>query len=128
MQLNSVQFKKKQETKNYYEKYPQIEGGAQRIKWWQEYLKPFLPDDLIHGRLVGEIGSGIGEMARGLINRGDRMVCLDLTLTALRRNREINPEAELFNGNALDLPFADGAFDHAIAIGVLHHTPLPKGD
>jgi len=115
--------KKKQETKNYYEKYPMIEGGAPRIKWWQEYLEPFLPDDIIRGRLIGEIGSGIGEMARGLINRGARMVCLDITMTALRRNREINPEAELFNGDALNLPFADVTLDHTISLGVLHCTP-----
>jgi ubiquinone/menaquinone biosynthesis C-methylase UbiE len=120
---NDMLLEKKKETKNYYEKYPMIEGGPSRIKWWQEYLEPFLPDSVIRGQLIGDIGSGIGEMSRGLINRGARMVCLDLTLAALRRNREINPEAELFNGSALDLPFADGALDHTISLGVLHHTP-----
>lgn len=56
------------------------------------------------------------------------MACLDLTLTALRRNREINPEAELFNGSALDLPFADETFDHTISLGVLMVTPdIRKG-
>ena len=118
-----MQLEKKQATKNYYEKYPMIEGGASRIKWWQDYLMPFLPDDMIKGRLIGEIDSGIGEMARGLINRGARVVCLDLTLAALRRNLEINPEAELFNGSSLDLPFADETFDHTLSLGVLHHTP-----
>jgi ubiquinone/menaquinone biosynthesis C-methylase UbiE len=118
-----MQLEKKQATKNYYEKYPMIEGGASRIKWWQEYLTLFLPDDMIKGRLIGEIGSGIGEMARGLINRGARMVCLDLTMAALRRNQEINPEAELFYGSALELPFADETFDHTMSLGVLHHTP-----
>ena len=118
-----MQLQKKQETKNYYEDFPMIEGGATRIQWWHEYLKPFLPDEIIQGRLIGEIGSGIGEMARGLIDRGARMVCLDLTIAALKRNREINPEAELFNGDALDLPFADETFDHTISLGVLHHTP-----
>lgn len=118
-----MQLEKKRATKNYYEKYPMIEGGLSRIKWWQEYLEPFLPDNMIRGQLIGDIGSGIGEMSRGLINRGARVVCLDLTLAALRRNREINPEAELFNGSALNLPFADGALDHVISLGVLHHTP-----
>ncbi len=118
-----MHLKKKQKVKNYYEKFPMIEGGPQRIQWWQEYLEPFLPDDMIRGKLIGEIGSGIGEMARGLLNRGARMVCLDITMTALKRNREINPEAELFNGDALNLPFVDEAFDHTMSLGVLMTTP-----
>jgi SAM-dependent methyltransferase len=115
--------KKLKDTKGYYEAYPFIEGGEKRIAWWQEYLKPFLPDDLVKGSLMGDIGSSIGEISRGLNNRGARMTCLDLTLTALKRNREINPESELFNGSALNLPFADGTFDHTISIGVLMVTP-----
>lgn len=111
------------ETKAHYEEYPFIEGGSTRIAWWQDYMRYFLPDELVEGRLIGDIGSGIGEITRGLTNRGARMTCLDLTMTALKRNHEINPEAELFNGSALDLPFADGAFDHTISIGVLMVTP-----
>ena len=112
------------ETKGYYEQFPFIEGGPRRIAWWQEYLSDFLPDEEVDGRLIGDIGSSIGEIARGFANRGARMVCLDLTLTGLKRNREINPDsAGLFNGSALNLPFADGAFDHTISIGVLMVTP-----
>jgi SAM-dependent methyltransferase len=111
------------ETKGYYEEYPFIEGGAPRIAWWQDYMRDFLPDAQVKDRLIGDIGSGVGEISRGLANRGGHLVCLDLTLRALRRNREINPEAELFNGSALNLPFADGAFDHTISIGVLMVTP-----
>ncbi len=112
------------ETKAYYEDYPFIEGGAERIAWWQDYLREFLPEDEhLKGRLVGDIGSSIGEISRGIANRGARPVCLDLTLRALKRNGEINPEAVRFNGSALNLPFADGAFDHTISIGVLMVTP-----
>ncbi len=115
--------KKLKETKGYYEKFPFIEGGEKRIAWWQEYLTPFLPDELVKGSLIGDIGSGIGEISRGLNNRGGRMVCLDLTLAALQRNHEINRESDLFNGSALNLPFADETFDHTISIGVLMVTP-----
>jgi len=118
-----MQVEKIQDTKSYYEDYPFPEGGPKRIKWWQDYLSQFLPDEMIRGRLIGEIGSGIEEMTRGLLNRGARMVCLDLTMAALKRNKEINPEAELYNGDALNLPFADNTFDHTICLGVLHHTP-----
>ena len=111
------------ETKGYYEEYPFIEGGAPRIAWWQDYMRDFLPDGSVANRLIGDIGSGVGEISRGLANRGGRPVCLDLTLSALRRNRNVNPTAQLFNGSALDLPFADAAFDHTISIGVLMVTP-----
>lgn len=123
-----MQIEKVQATKNYYEDYPFPEGGAKRIKWWQDYLQFFLPDDMIRGKLVGDLGAGIGEMTRGLINRGARVKCLDLTLSALKRNREINSEAEHYNGSVLDLPFADEAFDHTMCIGVLMVTPdIRKG-
>jgi ubiquinone/menaquinone biosynthesis C-methylase UbiE len=123
-----MQLQKIQETKDHYEEFPFIEGGPSRIKWWQDYLEPFLPDDMIRGKLVGDLGSGIGEMTRGLINRGARMACLDLTLTALKRNRQINPEAEHYNGSVLELPFADEAFDHTMCVGVLMITPdIRKG-
>ena len=112
-----------QETRAYYEQFPFIEGGQQRIAWWQEYMQEFLPDESVRGRLIGDIGSGVGEISRGLANRGARMVCIDLTMAALRRCRQINFEAELFNGSALDLPFADATFDHTISIGVLMVTP-----
>lgn len=113
-----------QQTKGYYENYPFIEGGSERISWWQEYLREFLPDEDVEGRLIVDIGSSIGEITRGFANRGARMTCLDLTMTGLQRNQQINPDAKgWFNGSAINLPFADEAFDHSISIGVLMVTP-----
>ena len=112
-----------EKTRHHYDHYPFIEGGPDRIAWWQEYLRDFLPDESIRNRFIIDVGSGIGEISRGLINRGARLVCLDVSLESLRRCRQINEEASIFHGSALELPFADASFDHAISIGVLHHTP-----
>lgn len=112
-----------QQTQAHYDHYPFIEGGSNRVAWWREYLRDFLPDDLIRDRLMIDVGSSVGEVTRGLADRGARMVCLDLSRQSLMRCREINPEADIYNGSALDLPFMDATFDHAISIGVLHHTP-----
>jgi SAM-dependent methyltransferase len=120
---SKMNLQKLKDTREYYEQYPFIEGGSKRIAWWQEYFRSFLPDDLVRGRLIGDIGCGVGEISHGLLNRGARMIGLDLTLTALRRYREINPSAQAFHGSALNLPFADAAFDHTISIGVLMVTP-----
>jgi SAM-dependent methyltransferase len=111
------------QTQSHYDEYPFIEGGSNRVAWWREYLREFLPDETIRGRLMIDVGSSVGEITRGLIDRGARMVCLDLSRQSLSRCREINPEADIFNGSALQLPFPDHTFDHAISIGVLHHTP-----
>ncbi|MBM3284430.1 MAG: hypothetical protein FJY81_00995, partial [Candidatus Aminicenantes bacterium] len=67
--------KLQQQTQAHYDQYPFIEGGPNRIAWWREYLRDFLPDALLQDRLVADIGSGIGEIARGLADRGARMVC-----------------------------------------------------
>lgn len=111
------------ETRSHYDAFPFIEGGGNRVEWWSRYLEDFLPAEDIAGSLMIDVGSSVGEISRGLLNRGARMVCLDLSLESLRRCRVVNPEAEVFNGSALELPFADETFDHAISIGVLHHTP-----
>jgi len=112
-----------EKTQSHYDNFPFIEGGVNRINWWREYLRIFLPDQDIHGRLIVDVGSSVGEISRGLIDRGARLVCLDLSLESLKRCQQINPDADIFHGNALDLPFPDESFDHAISIGVLHHTP-----
>ena len=119
---SNVAVEKLTETRDHYEKFPFIEGGSERIAWWQEYLKPFLPDSALQGRLIGDIGSSVGEISRGLGNRGARTVCLDVTLAALRRCLEINPNSDAFHGDALNLPFADETFDHTVCIGVLMIT------
>lgn len=110
-------------TQAHYDSYPFIEGGAKRINWWRKYLEDFLPDEDIRDRLILDVGSSVGEISRGLIERGARMVCIDLSLNSLKRCREINTEATVLHGNALKLPFPDKSFDHSISIGVLHHTP-----
>lgn len=115
--------KLQQQTQAHYDQYPFIEGGPNRIAWWREYLRDFLPDALLQDRLVADIGSGIGEIARGLADRGARMVCLDISRQSLARCHEINPEADICHGTSLDLPFMDNTFDCVISIGVLHHTP-----
>lgn len=110
-------------TQAHYDEFPFIEGGANRVAWWREYLREFLPDEVLRDRLVVDVGSSIGEISRGLADRGARVVCLDLSLQSLRRCRQINPDAAVIHGSALDLPFPDETFDHAVSIGVLHHTP-----
>lgn len=112
-----------QETQHHYDHYHFIEGGEHRVRWWMDYLEEYLPESLVKGKLMADIGCSVGEITKGLVRRGARMVCLDLSLQSLKRCREINKEPVLFNGTAIDQPFADETFDHAMSIGVLMITP-----
>jgi ubiquinone/menaquinone biosynthesis C-methylase UbiE/ribosomal protein S27AE len=115
--------KKHNETRKYYDQYHFIEGGMHRVRWWQDYLREYLPDEKIKGKLIADVGCSVGEITRGLVLRGARMTCLDLSLNSLKRCRQINKEPVLFHGTAIEQPFADETFDHAISIGVLMITP-----
>jgi SAM-dependent methyltransferase len=113
----------RERTRRHYDSYPFIEGGPDRVAWWKEYLREFLPDEEIADRTVLDIGSSVGEIARGLRERGADVTCLDVSGASLRRCREINRGAGVLQASALDLPFPDASFDHVVSIGVLHHTP-----
>jgi len=113
----------RERTRAHYDEYPFIEGGPDRIAWWKQYLREFLPDEEIRGRRLLDVGSSVGEIARGLRERGADVTCLDLSGASLRRCRQINPGGAVLQASALDLPFPDASFDHVISIGVLHHTP-----
>ncbi len=110
-------------TQDHYDDFPFIEGGTNRVTWWKEYLQDLLPDEEISEQIMIDVGSSVGEISRGLIDRGAQLTCLDISLQSLRRCQNNNPEAQVIHGNALELPFPDDFFDHAISIGVLHHTP-----
>lgn len=117
--------KKHDDTRHYYDEFHFIEGGEQRVRWWQDYLDEYLPKEKVAGRLMADIGCSVGEITRGLCLKGARMTCVDLSLRSLQRCREVNadPYATLLHGTAINLPFADETFDHAISIGVLMITP-----
>ncbi|MGW0557254.1 class I SAM-dependent methyltransferase [Streptomyces sp. NPDC002926] len=110
-------------TRAHYEAFPFIEGGEERVRLWRRRLRADLPDQLIRGTRILDVGSSIGEVAQSLRLRGADVVCVDVTHTALVRNRQLHPGAQTAQADALKLPFADATFDHAISIGVLHHTP-----
>ena len=56
-----------------------IQGGKGRVAWWRDYLSDFLPTDRIRRRQVLDLGCSVGEISRGLIDRGARVVGLRIT-------------------------------------------------
>jgi ubiquinone/menaquinone biosynthesis C-methylase UbiE len=79
------------------------------------------------GLRVLEIGCGCGSEAERFARAGARYTTVDLTNAALsitqRRFQLGGLEGRFIQGDAEDLPFADGSFDLVYSHGVLHHTP-----
>lgn len=87
-----------------------------------------------------DVAAGTGVSTEELARSGAFAVGLDLSLGMLSVGRQIRPGVTLVGGNALHLPFADGAFDAvtisfglrniadvAAALGELHRVTRPGG-
>ena len=82
------------------------------------------------GELVLDAGCGEGRHCFGSLERGARVVGLDLDRTALHagarplraRARERGGLGEMVRGDAFHLPFGDGTFDRVICSEVMEHV------
>jgi ubiquinone/menaquinone biosynthesis C-methylase UbiE len=72
------------------------------------------------GALVLEVGAGTGRISLPLLQRGVRLVGIDLARPMLKRLRAKAPEARLAEANAVHLPFEASQFDGLVTIHVLH--------
>ena len=74
------------------------------------------------GGSVLDVACGSGDL-RGDLPSNTRYIGLDLHPTTLAIARQWQPGVLLVRGDALRLPFADGAFDVAVCQMFLHHLP-----
>ena len=73
-------------------------------------------------RRVVEVGGGEGELAERVVNElGAELVGIDQSEAMVEVQRSKGIDARV--GDARDLPFADGAFDVAVAAWMLYHVP-----
>jgi SAM-dependent methyltransferase len=87
-----------------------------------------LLDELLRprpGESVLDVGCGTGYFSSALTDRGLAVTGLDPDLPALRFVRQRDPRITLLKGTAGALPFADGAFDCALAMTSLCFVPGP---
>ena len=92
-------------------------GGAEAV----ERLIAAMPP--LEGTAVLDIGCGVGGAVRALARRGAMVRGVDLTPafieTARALSRMVGGDPEVFTlGSALDLPYRDRAFDHAVMLHV----------
>jgi SAM-dependent methyltransferase len=90
------------------------------------YLPKYVSADLSNKDVL-EIGLGFGTLGQLLASRGARYHGVDIAaepvLVMKRRLTALGqPEEQVLQASALDLPFADETFDEVYSIGCLHHT------
>lgn len=83
----------------------------------------FKPDDL-KGKLVLDVGCGMGRFADVATRWGAHVVGIDLSLACeVAAGNLTGRAATILQADVFQLPFADRSFDFIYSIGVLHHTP-----
>src|SRR6266700_2007606 len=83
----------------------------------------FTPEELC-GKLVLDVGCGMGRFAEIATRWGARVVGIDLSAAAEVAARNLaDRDFVAFQADVFALPFAPESFDVIYSIGVLHHTP-----
>lgn len=83
----------------------------------------FRPEDL-KGKLVLDVGCGMGRFAEVATRWGAHVVGIDLSAAAEVAARNLSDrDFVAFQADVFHLPFALESFDYIYSIGVLHHTP-----
>jgi ubiquinone/menaquinone biosynthesis C-methylase UbiE len=99
--------------------------GEMLAKTQEQLLDQFLAP--LAGRMVLDVGTGTGRAAIALARRGARVVAIDASaeMLAVARQRAADSQVPVTfeRGDAHALPFADGAFEAAVALRILMHTP-----
>ncbi|HEX8817043.1 MAG TPA: class I SAM-dependent methyltransferase [Terriglobales bacterium] len=82
------------------------------------------PEDL-RGKLVLDVGCGMGRFADIASRWGARVVGIDLSAAAevAAKNLADRQNTTIFQADIFSLPFAPESFDYIYSLGVLHHTP-----
>ncbi len=101
-----------------------------RPEWEKNFLGYMAPHghEFFRGKLVLDAGSGAGRHATYAARDGADVVAVDLgsAIDVTRRNTADLANVLTVQADLYDLPFADGTFDFAYSIGVLHHLPDPE--
>jgi SAM-dependent methyltransferase len=81
------------------------------------------PED-VKGKLVLDVGCGMGRFAEVVTRWGARVVGIDFSAAAEVAAKNLSDREFLaFQADVFSLPFAPEAFDLIYSMGVLHHTP-----
>jgi SAM-dependent methyltransferase len=100
-------------------------------RWWSRSVENELVPWGLKGVELGddllEIGPGFGATSRVLARRPGRLTVLELEQDYCERlRRDLGGRADVVQGDATRMPFADGRFSGAACFTMLHHIPSPE--
>src|SRR3989304_790039 len=103
----------------------QLDSAASRESEETFRAKTGLRPEDVAGRLVLDVGCGMGRFADVVSRWGGQVVGVDLSLAieAAHANLGGRANVRLLQADLFRLPFQPGTFDIVYSIGVLHHTP-----
>ena len=90
----------------------------------QTTLVPAVLEGTELGRRVLEIGPGPGLTTEVLAGVAPRLTAIEIDPALARATRERVPAAQVVQGDATAMPFADGAFSAVVCLTMLHHLPV----
>jgi SAM-dependent methyltransferase len=86
-----------------------------------EELMPFVRALVPAGGAILEAGAGSGRWVRALTNLGYVASGIELSMADVERFRAAWPDIPYEHGNVEAMPYADGAFDALLSLGVIEH-------
>jgi SAM-dependent methyltransferase len=102
----------------------QLDHAARNLSETDFARKTGLKPEDLKGKLVLDVGCGMGRFAEVVTRWGARVVGIDLSAAAEVAAKNLHDrEFVAFQADVFALPFAPEAFDCIYSMGVLHHTP-----
>jgi 2-polyprenyl-3-methyl-5-hydroxy-6-metoxy-1,4-benzoquinol methylase/uncharacterized protein YbaR (Trm112 family) len=102
----------------------QLDHDERRIEDRDFRMKTGLRPEELQGKLVLDVGCGMGRFAEVATRWGARVVGVDLSAAAEVAAKNLKDrDFVAFQADVFALPFLPGSFDIIYSVGVLHHTP-----
>jgi ubiquinone/menaquinone biosynthesis C-methylase UbiE len=131
----------KSKTQNFYDRIAEVHNLAMKVNGYRASVAKFLRSldlKIDENSFVLDAGSGTGIVTLGFQSAGFRprkTIALDLSFNSLQVSREQFEKdnktdagnISAVQGNVLQLPFSDGAFDLVLTCGVLEYVSLDDG-
>ncbi len=99
-----------------------IEGFTEGVDAeYEEQILPLAASELGNARTILDIGCGDGQISRMMAAVGAQVVGIDPTWNQIRVAHDRSGGADYLRATASEMPFADAAFDAAVACLVFEH-------